>query len=68
MLQQAVRSIFGATNQDVTSPDWMSGFVKLGGLTLTLNRLYIILFAALVLAALMAALRWGGAWAAASAR
>ena len=60
VLQQAVRSIFGPTNQDVSSPDWMSGFVKLGGLTLTVNRLWIILFAGLVLAALMAALRWGG--------
>jgi urea transport system permease protein len=60
ILQQAVRSIFGPTNQDVSSPDWMSGFVKLGGLTLTVNRLWIILFAGLVLAALMAALRWGG--------
>ena len=60
VLQQAVRSLFGATNQDVTSPDWMSGFVRVGGLTLTVNRLWIILFAALVLAALMAALRWGG--------
>ena len=60
VLQQAVRSIFGATNQDVSSPAWMSGFVKLGGLTLTVNRLWIILFALLVLAALMAVLRWGG--------
>jgi urea transport system permease protein len=60
ILQQAVRSIFGPTNQDVTSPDWMSGFINLGGLTLTVNRLWIILFAALVLAALMATLRWGG--------
>jgi urea transport system permease protein len=60
ILQQAVRSIFGPTNQDVSSPDWMSGFVRLGGLTLTVNRLWIILFAGLVLAALMAALRWGG--------
>ncbi len=60
VLQQAVRSIFGPTNQDVSSPDWMSGFVNLGGLTLTVNRLWIILFALLVLAALMAALRWGG--------
>lgn len=60
VLQQAVRSIFGPTNQDVSSPDWMSGFVRLGGLTLTVNRLWIILFAGLVLAALMAALRWGG--------
>jgi urea transport system permease protein len=60
ILQQAVRSVFGPTNQNVTSPQWMSGAVTLGGLTLTVNRLWIILFAALVLGALMAALRWGG--------
>jgi urea transport system permease protein len=60
ILQQAVRSIFGPTNQDVSSPSWMSGAVTLGGLTLTINRLWIILFAALVVGALMAALRWGG--------
>jgi urea transport system permease protein len=60
ILQQAVRSIFGATNQDVTSPDWMSGSLQLAGLVLTVNRLWIILFAALVLGALMATLRWGG--------
>ena len=55
-----MRSIFGPTNQDVTSPDWMSGALHLGGLVLTVNRLWIILFALLVLGALMAALRWGG--------
>jgi urea transport system permease protein len=60
VLQQAVRSIFGPTNQDVSSPSWISGAVTLGGLTLTVNRLWIMLFAALVLAALMATLRWGG--------
>jgi urea transport system permease protein len=60
ILQQAVRSIFGPTNQDVTSPEWMSGSIAVGGLTLTVNRLWIILFAILVLGALMAALRWGG--------
>jgi urea transport system permease protein len=60
ILQQAVRSIFGPTNQDVSSPDWMSGALQVGGLTLTVNRLWIILFALLVLGALMAALRWGG--------
>ncbi len=60
ILQQAVRSIFGPTNQDVSSPPWMSGALQLGGLTLTVNRLWIILFALLVLGALMAALRWGG--------
>ncbi|HEV2187805.1 MAG TPA: urea ABC transporter permease subunit UrtB [Stellaceae bacterium] len=60
ILQQAVRSAFGPTNQDVTSPAWMSGSIALGGLTLTVNRLWIILFAILVLGALMATLRWGG--------
>jgi urea transport system permease protein len=60
ILQQAIRSIFGPTNQDVSSPPWMSGSIALGGLTLTVNRLWIILFAGLVLGALMAVLRWGG--------
>jgi urea transport system permease protein len=58
VLQQAVRSIFGANNKDVDTPQWMSGATELGGLTLTWNRMYIILFAVLVLAALMAALRF----------
>jgi len=60
ILQQAVRSIFGPTNQDVASPAWMSGSLMVGGLTLTVNRLWIIVFAALVLGLLMAALRCGG--------
>jgi urea transport system permease protein len=58
VLQQVIRSIFGANNQQVDTPGWMSGAIQLGGLTLTLNRLYIILFAFLVVAALMAALRY----------
>ena len=49
---------FGANNQDVDTPGWMSGAFQLGGLTLTWNRMYIILFAFLVVAALMAALRY----------
>jgi urea transport system permease protein len=58
VLQQVVRSLFGANNQDVDTPGWMSGAFQLGGVTLTWNRLYIIIFAFLVLAALMAALRY----------
>jgi urea transport system permease protein len=58
ILQQAVRSLFGPTNQNVSSPSWMSGSVDLGGLVLTVNRLWIILFALLVLGALMATLKW----------
>ena len=57
-LQQAVRSLFGASNRDVTTPAWMSGATQWGGLTITFNRLYIIVFAVLVLAALMAVLRF----------
>ena len=58
VLQQAVRSLFGANNRDVDTPAWMSGATELGGLTLTWNRMYIILFAVMVVAALMAALRY----------
>jgi urea transport system permease protein len=58
ILQQAVRSLFGPNNRDVSTPDWMSGATQLGNLTITYNRLYIIVFAFLVLAALMAALRF----------
>src|SRR5271166_7070938 len=58
ILQQAVRSIFGANNREVSTPDWMSGATQWGGLTITYNRLYIILFAFVVLFALMAVLRF----------
>jgi urea transport system permease protein len=58
VLQQAIRSLFGASNRDVGTPQWMSGATQWGGLTITYNRLVIIIFAALVVAALMAALRY----------
>lgn len=58
VLQQLVRSIFGASNRDVGTPLWMSGATQWGGLTITWNRLTIIIFAVLVIAALMAALRY----------
>ena len=58
VLQQAVRSIFGPTNREVGTPAWMSGAGMLGQLTLTYNRVAIIVFAFLVLAALMAVLRY----------
>jgi urea transport system permease protein len=58
ILQQAIRSIFGAENQNVGTPDWMSGYFALGGLTITLNRLAIIVFTIIVLAALMAVMRY----------
>jgi urea transport system permease protein len=58
VLQQAVRSIFGASNREVGTPAWMSGAAQWGGLTITWNRLTIIIFAVFVVAALMAALRY----------
>lgn len=58
ILQQTVRTIFNAQNKDVDTPTWMSGDFQLGGLTITLNRLYIIIFAVAVLFTLMTALRY----------
>jgi urea transport system permease protein len=58
MLQQAVRSIFGPTNKEVITPTWMSGAVDLsGGLSLTMNRIFIMVFAGLVFAGLMLLMR-----------
>ena len=51
ILQQAVRVAFGSTNREVTSPSWMSGTMELAsGITLTQNRVVIILFGLLVFA------------------
>ncbi len=52
-LQQAVRSIFGSPNKEVSNPRWMTGgFDIVGGFTITWNRLYIIVFCFVVLGAL----------------
>jgi urea transport system permease protein len=53
ILQQTIRTIFGSSNVDAGSPSWMSGTVDLvAGLPLTLNRLWIVVFALIVFAAL----------------
>jgi urea transport system permease protein len=57
ILQQVVRSIFGATNKPVISPSWMTGSFTLGQLDITYARLWIIVFALVVLAALMVFLK-----------
>jgi urea transport system permease protein len=57
ILQQAVRSIFGPNNREVGNPDWMSGAFRLGQMTVTWNRLWIIIFALVVFAALLALLK-----------
>jgi urea transport system permease protein len=58
VLQQMARSIFGPTNQEVTTPTWMSGPLEItGGLVLTYNRIWIIVFSLLVLGILMLVLK-----------
>jgi len=58
VLQQLVRSVFGPTNRDVGSPSWMSGAIETaGGLTLTYNRIWIIVFSLMVLGLLSLLLR-----------
>jgi urea transport system permease protein len=58
MLQQAVRTIFGPSNREVGTPDWMSGAVQLGGLSFTYNRIAIVIFAFAVFAALLLVMRY----------
>ena len=59
VLQQATRTIFGATNQQVTAPDFMSGAIEFStGLVLTYNRLWIILFSLIVVAGIACVLRY----------
>ncbi len=57
ILQQAVRTIFGPTNREVGNPTWMSGSFELGGLQITWNRFWIVLFAIAVFLALLAVLK-----------
>jgi urea transport system permease protein len=54
LLQQLVRSIFTALNRSVITPDWMSGELKLNdALSITYNRLYIVIFTLIVFSAIM---------------
>ncbi|WP_290587640.1 MULTISPECIES: urea ABC transporter permease subunit UrtB [unclassified Ketobacter] len=58
ILQQLVRSVFSPLNRSVITPDWMSGSLEVNGfLSLTYNRLYIIVFALMVLFGLMLLLK-----------
>lgn len=57
VLQQLVRT-YNSNNVPVITPDWMSGFYQVNGaLSLTYNRIYIILFSLMVLGALALLLR-----------
>jgi urea transport system permease protein len=58
ILQQAVRTMFGPTNREVGNPSWMSGAFEIGQITITYNRLWIIVFTLAVFAGLLALLRF----------
>ncbi len=58
VLQQLVRSVFSANNRAVVTPSWMSGALQFNeAFSLTWNRMYIVLFALLVFALVLAVLR-----------
>ena len=57
ILQQGVRSLFGANNRLVSNPPFMSGAFHVGGLEITTNRLWIIVLSALVFVGLQLVLR-----------
>jgi urea transport system permease protein len=57
ILQQLVRSLFGAANRQVSNPPFMSGAFEIGGLSITTNRLWIIVLSALVFIGLQLVLR-----------
>ncbi|PBB42733.1 urea ABC transporter permease subunit UrtB [Mesorhizobium sp. WSM3866] len=62
ILQQAVRTVFGPTNQEVGNPSWMSGSFDIGQLAITWNRLWILVFALLVFGVLLYVMKrtpWG---------
>ena len=58
LLQQLVRDVFSANNRPVQTPQWMAGSLQFNeAFSLTFNRLYIVLFCALVFGALQLVLR-----------
>jgi len=58
ILQQSVRTLFGPNNRLVETPSWMSGATRVGGLVITYNRLWIIVFSFTVFALLLLVLRF----------
>ncbi len=58
VIQQAVRTLFGPTNREVGNPSWMSGAFEIGQVTITYNRLWIVVFTIAVFFVLQAMLRF----------
>ncbi len=57
ILQQAVRTVFGANNRDVGAPAFMAGSFDFGGISIASGRMWIIVFALAVFAMLQLVLR-----------
>jgi len=57
ILQQSVRTIFGADNRAVSAPSFMAGSFRLGGLEVTTGRMWIVVFTILVFGTLQLVLR-----------
>jgi len=58
VLQQAVRDIFTANNRPVQTPEWLAGEWQINGaLSITYNRLYIIVFTFVLFLGLLAVLK-----------
>ena len=58
ILQQAVRTIFSPLNRQVITPEWMSGSLQINSvLSITYNRLYILIFALVLFFALLMILK-----------
>ena len=54
ILQQIIRTIYSPLNQEVKTPQWMSGALEINdALSFTYNRLYIVVFAFLVFFAIL---------------
>ena len=58
ILQQGIRTLFGPSNREVSAPAFMTGSFKIGELAITWNRLWIVVFAGLIFAGLLVALRY----------
>ncbi len=59
ILQQLVRSVFGANNREVANPEWIAGAFELGGgVSVTFSRIYIFVFCLIVVALLAAFIRY----------
>ena len=57
ILQQLVRSVFGADNRPVAAPAFMAGSFHVGGLEITSGRMWIVVFTVGVFVALQLVLR-----------